>query len=146
MKTATYQGRIALLSALAALAGLLAVGSAQAKDSFIERYQYQDEMNRCIDLLRPAVQADESGKVLYNVQEIDRRGQWYKFEIDITVTDASGAKTVDGYRVGCEANRWTEVAKLLERDNNESLPLQRELLASQQFEQINKQASKTTKL
>ena len=123
---------LAVRVAVAAV-GMLAAGLAVADTLDLESSAYQQEMHRCIDLLRPALQSVEAGKIIYDVQEIDLRGPWYEFEISVTVEDSAGNKRLDGYRVGCQSNRWIEMARLEERRNAEKLPVEVkiELLASQ---------------
>jgi hypothetical protein len=117
----------------AATVGMLAGGVASAEPLFFDQNGYQDEMHRCIDLLRPALQSVETGKVIYDVQDIELRGPWYQFEISVTVEDAAGNKRLDGYKVGCQSNRWVEIARLEDRRNAQKLPVEVkiELLASQ---------------
>lgn len=116
-----------------AAVGMLAGGLAAAESLYFEQNAYQEEMHRCIDLLRPALQSVAAGKVIYDVQEIELRGPWYEFEISVTVEDPAGNKRLDGYKVGCQSNRWVEMARLEDRRNNEKLPVEVkiELLASQ---------------
>ena len=126
MKALNLRNEVVL--AMAATVGILAAGVANA--DYFERNGYEDEMNRCIDLIQPSMQAVKSGKVIYDVQEIDLRGPWYQFEISVTVEDEAGARRIDGYKVGCKSNRWIETAELKERRNTEQLPVEMELLAS----------------
>ena len=119
---------VAVNFVLLAVVLVMLSGVAQASDDYFEQYGYEEEMNRCIDLLRPSLRATASDRVIYDVQEIDLRGAWYRFEISATVVDAAGMSKIDNYRVGCQSNRWVEVARLLERPNKQQL--QSELLAS----------------
>lgn len=112
-----------------AILGVLVTGQAYAAYGYFTRQDYEDEVNRCIDLLRPALSAKDGDRVIYDIQEIELRGPWYQFEISATVIDAGGVTTVDGFRVGCKANRWVESAKLAERENDRQLNASLELLA-----------------
>ena len=120
-----------------ALAGLAAallawfgqINAAAAYD-YLEMYGYEDELARCIDLIRPALQAREGEKVTYDVQKIDLRGPWYNFAIGMTLVDRQGNKQIDNYKVGCKANRWVASARLVERRNTEPLPMRLGLLTA----------------
>ncbi len=115
---------------MAATVGALATGIANAEVSYFERNGYEEEMNRCIDLLQPAMQSINSGKIIYDVQQIDLRGPWYQFEISVSVEDEAGIKSLDSYKIGCKANRWIESAELNVRRNTQQLPVTQEPLAS----------------
>ena len=112
-----------------AILGVLVTGQAYAAYGYFTRDDYQDEVNRCIDLLRPALSAQDGDKVIYDIQEIELRGPWYQFEISASVVDADGTTRVDGFKVGCKANRWIEKAQLAERKNKQQLTNGLELLA-----------------
>ena len=129
MNVISLRSRIIVM--IAAAVSLFTAGTASAENSYLEQYGYEEEMNRCIDLLRPALQLAELGKVTYDVQEIDLRGPWYQFEISVTVEDESGTKLLDGYKVGCKSNRWIESAQLKYRRNSQELLADTMLLASQ---------------
>ncbi|MEJ2138335.1 MAG: hypothetical protein P8Y61_02600 [Gammaproteobacteria bacterium] len=124
MKTNVCRGAI-----YAAILGVLVTGQAYAAYGYFTRDDYEDEVNRCIDLLRPALSAKDGDRVIYEIQEIELRGPWYQFEISATVVDAGGVTTVDGFRVGCKANRWVERAELAARDNGRELDTAPGLLA-----------------
>ena len=115
-----------------AFAALLCCGAANANPAYdyFELYGYEDELARCVELIRPVLQAKDGEKVTYDVQEIDLRGPWYNFEISTTLVDTQGNKQVDAYKIGCRSNRWVESVKLVERRNSQPLPLRLELLAS----------------
>ena len=115
-----------------AILSVLVTGQAYAAYGYFTRYDYEDEVYRCIDLLRPALSAKDGDKVIYDIQEIELRGPWYQFEISATVIDADGVTTVDGFKVGCRANRWVEKAQLAERENDRQLSVKLELLARDQ--------------
>jgi hypothetical protein len=113
-----------------ALMLLFANSIAGATDSYFEQYGYEDEINRCISLLRPSLGAASNDRVTYEIQEIDLRGPWYRFEISASVVDVTGQMKLDAFKVGCKANRWVETAQLMERPNAQQLALNSELFAS----------------
>jgi hypothetical protein len=115
---------------IATVVFMLMTGVASATNLTLERNAYADELDRCIDLIRPSVQAGDVGKITYDVQEIDLRGPWYEFEISVSVEGENGAMQLDGYKVGCKSNRWIDASKLQARRNIEKLPLTMELVAS----------------
>jgi len=53
-----------------------------------------------------------------------------KLEISTSIVDTAGRIKLDGFKVGCKANRWVETAQLLERRNSQQLALDTELYAS----------------
>jgi len=121
--------RGSLWTALFAVIGLIS-GTANAVASSAAEYEFADELNRCVSLLRPSVQAFGDGKVVYDVQDYKRTGPWYRFEISVSVEDEAGTQLLDNYRVGCSSNRWVDSAYLSSRRNSQQLP-KRLTLASQ---------------
>jgi lysyl-tRNA synthetase class II len=110
------------LLALATFTGLSLSSVAQAEydyeDNYHALYGYEDELQQCVELLRPSVETEQADRITYQVQEIDLHGPWYKFEIAATTYLADGQKIVDGFRVACKSNRWIEQARLIERRNS----------------------------
>lgn len=119
---------------LVAFAGVLAADFAGAADmefepyDYHELYGYEDEVESCVDILRPNIDAAFDERVEYIVEDIDLRGPWYKFELSAYVYAADGEKTLDGFNVACKSNRWITSARLIDRPNAESA--ERELLVS----------------
>ena len=127
--------RSGIILMTAATVSFFTTGVASAASSYLEQYGYEEEMNRCIDLLRPVMRISASqtagaAKIIYDVQDVDLRGPWYRFEISVSVEDEAGAKLLDGYKVGCRSNRWIESAQLKDRRNSEELPGEMALFAS----------------
>jgi len=125
----TFRRRMTLV--VVATVGMLTAGVAGAGDLNYAEQAYRDELNRCVALLRPAMPVTGVRKITYEVQEIELRGPWYQFEISVSVEDESGATRIGGYRVGCKSNRWIDSSTLQARRNVQSLPLTKELLASE---------------
>jgi hypothetical protein len=100
-------------------------GTAQAEydyeDNYHALYGYEDELQVCVDLLRPSMGIEQVDRVTYQVEEIDLHGPWYKFEIVASTYLSSGQPVTDGFRVACKSNRWIEQARLIERSNPASV-------------------------
>ena len=129
MKVNTSRRRIA--PAIAFTVGLLAAGIASSGNLDFVEQAYAEELNRCIDMIRPVMPASGAGKIIYDVQQIDLRGPWYQFEISVSIEEENGATKIDGYKIGCKSNRWGNSATLQARRNRQQLPTMSELLASQ---------------
>jgi len=110
--------------------GCVAASLASAGNLDFEQHAYAIELNRCIDMLRPAMQASRASKISYDVQEIQLSGPWYQFEISVSVDRENGAERIDSYKVGCKSNRWIDSSELQVRHNAEQLPAAMELQAS----------------
>jgi len=108
---------------------LLVSGPASATYNYFEENGYEDELELCLQKIRPMINAGADDAVYYEVEEIDLRGPWYRFEISATKVDRTGQRSIDGYNVGCKSNRWVESVKLLERYNKQPLPVGREMFA-----------------
>ena len=115
---------------IAAAVGMLTWGVASSGDLNLTRQAYEDEMNRCINLLRPLMPVNTNSKIIYDVQGIDLRGPWYLFDISVSIEDQNGVELVDGYKFGCKSNRWKDSSELQSRRNTQQLPEKMELMAS----------------
>lgn len=120
---------------LMASKGLLALllgssgSGAMASYNYFEQYGYEPQLQRCVDLLRPAVTGSPGDQVRFEVEEIKLRGPWFRFEISTTVRDQTGRVRLNDYKVGCKANRWVAKTRLIRRPNQTAAaPLQLELL------------------
>jgi len=91
------------LLCLAALTGLgyssLTYAEYDYEDNYHALYGYEDELENCVDILRPSLAGENTDRVSYVVEEIYLHGPWY------------------GFRVACKSNRWIEKARLMERPN-----------------------------
>ena len=115
-----YIKKIGLLC-LAAFTGLgyssLAYAKYDYKDNYHALYGYEDELENCVDILRPSLAGDNTDRVSYVVEEIHLHGPWYRFEIKATTYDSAGQRQLEGFRVACKSNRWIEKARLMKRPN-----------------------------
>ncbi len=118
-----------IMTICVALLGLATAAQGAAEYNYFTQHGYEDEINRCIDLLRPALGAQAGDKVVYDIQEIQLRGPWYQFEISTTIIDPKGNISVDDYMVGCKANRWIDSVQLAERRNTTQLKSSKNVFA-----------------
>jgi len=102
---------------VATLLTTLTAGNALAEWDYHETHGYEDELARCVDLIRPVIGLENTDKVTYDVQEIDLHGPWYKFEISTTIVDDDGTTQIDSFNVGCKSNRRISATELLDRTN-----------------------------
>ena len=104
---------------LVAVVSMLFVATvrADANLNYAEEYSYRERLMQCVDKLRPIFQPLASDRVIYNVEEIELRGPWYRFEISTTIVAEDGTSVLDDYKVGCKANRWIDSTRLLSRRN-----------------------------
>jgi hypothetical protein len=123
----------------AILCGMLlaASGSVSASEqgqyplSSSQRISYEKDLQPCLDILRPALNISTGDQVTYLITEVDSHGNWYRFEISATKINHSGQVEIDGYNVGCKSNHRVAAIRLLERENEQQLPLNGELFAKQ---------------
>jgi len=122
-----------ILGTLKALAVLVALASVFVTDiavaeyrpyKYFEHHGYDSELQHCVELLRPTLNAPADGKIQYLLQEVKLRGPWYRFEIQASVFDSDGAVSLDGFKVLCKSNRWIESARLIERRNKPAVKRQ----------------------
>ena len=100
-------------SCLLSIVALASVaGAATAAADVPKRFAYQDELQRCVDQLRPELNLREGDRVMHFLDDTSRRGQWYRFELETTVTDEAGTVVVEGLKVNCRANRWDSRTEL----------------------------------
>lgn len=116
---------------LVALGSAAVSAQAQYPLSHDQRTAYENDLQQCIDLLRPALNMSIGDQVTYLITEVDSHGNWYRFEISATKVNQSGQVEIDGYNVGCKSNHRVAETRLLERDNEQQLPLNGELFAKQ---------------
>jgi len=116
---------------LAALASASASAQGQYPLSLDQRISYEKDLQPCLDLLRPALNVSTGDQVTYLITQVDTHGNWYRFEISATKVNQSGQVEIDGYNVGCKSNHRVDAIRLLERDNEQELPLNGELFAKQ---------------
>jgi hypothetical protein len=116
---------------------LVALGSASASAqaqyllSPDQRNAYENDLQQCIDMLRPALNMSTGDQVTYLITEVDSHGNWYRFEISATKVNQSGQVEIDGYNVGCKSNHRVAASRLMQRENEQQLPLNGELFAKQ---------------
>ena len=108
------------LKGIVASISLLTVSAANAEYNYFETHGYQDELKTCIDVLRSNLDLRDDDVVSYEVEKIDLRGPWYRFDIVTTVTDGAGQERLGEFEIGCKSNRWIVSARLIERVNNPS--------------------------
>jgi len=113
MKKNSYQKTI-LIAAVMALSST----GALAEYNYHESYGFEDEIKQCVEIIRPVLGINSTEKVVYDVQEIDLQGPWYRFEITAVIVDEAGIVQLDGFNFGCKSNRWIESASLLDRRNS----------------------------
>ena len=109
------------LICLAALTGLgyssLTYAEWDYEDNYHALYGYEDELENCVDILRPSLAGVDTDRVTYVVEKIYLHGPWYRFEIEASTYDSTGQRQLHNFRVACKSNRWIEKARLMERPN-----------------------------
>jgi hypothetical protein len=116
---------------LAALGSASASAQGQYPLSSDQRISYEKDLQPCLDMLRPALNMSNGDQVTYLITEVDSHGNWYRFEISATKVNQSGKVEIDSYNVGCKSNHRVAAIRLLERENEQQLPLNGELFAKQ---------------
>jgi hypothetical protein len=125
MKSEVIRGRLSLAIAamvMGLIAGGVSAATIPATLSLSDNSEFSEELNRCVDLLRPQVQMIGAERTVYDVQDVKLTGPWYRFEISVSVENDTGDSLLNDYRVGCSANRWVDEAYLSGRRNSETLP------------------------
>ena len=118
--------RTSLYAVTGLVAALVVSTSASAYEpyEYFERHGYEDELQRCVESLRPVLDVSDGDQVSYIVDEIDLRGPWYRFEIAATLVNKDGDTELDNFRIGCKSNRWIAEVRLIERDNIQTLQVE----------------------
>jgi hypothetical protein len=106
------------------LASIFAATTVQAEYrpyNYLEQYGYTEELQHCVDLLRPTLNTGSEERASFVVEDIVLRGPWYRFKISASVFSADGVTRVDSFKVSCKSNRWIESARLFDMKNNPSV-------------------------
>jgi hypothetical protein len=109
------------MAVFVALASVFAADTASADYrpyKYLEHNGFDTELQHCIELLRPTLNAPAESKVEYLVEDVRLRGPWYRFELTASVVESNGTVSLDGFKVLCKSNRWVDSARLIERRND----------------------------
>ena len=112
------------LAVTIAIASVFAAANAHAEltgsetDEYFELSQFDAEVRKCVELLRPTIGVTFEEHAVYEVTDVAQRGNWYNFTISTSVFASDGSLRLKGFNVGCKSNARLEIARLSERKND----------------------------
>ena len=95
---------------VALIAGLLLSTATQAAEPL--RGAYRAELNRCLAALRVKLEDADTTKIRYTIQDVEKRGAWYEFEISSEVYHEAGQGPVLETESRCRARRWSDLTEI----------------------------------